>query len=145
MARTNLIGKYYRLRARYWRLQRLLFMSPAEARFVRLMGGRVLTFRHIRSTKTGFPLTFVLGLGRSLRAQQFRREVRVGKYYVDFANDIGWCIEIDGSEWHRDVVAEFERESYLYQRGCRILRIKAPRLWNDSAGVQRDVLKFLAE
>jgi len=82
-------------------------------------------------------------MGKAFRDERFKREVRVGKYYLDFGNDIFWGIEVDGEKWHMDVIAEFERESYIYQRGWRILRIKAIRLWNDPARVQREVLQFL--
>lgn len=81
-----------------------------------------------------------------------RREYRIGKCYADFGNDINWIIEIDGTAFHRDVVADFDREVYMREfirarsRGLedlRIMRIGAPRVYNDSARLQRDVLKFL--
>lgn len=112
-------------------------------RFIEIMGGRVLTIGKLKSRRTGFPMTFVLSMGKVLKDEQFRREVRVGKYYIDFGNDVCWGIEIDGKKWHMDVVADFERESYLYQRGWRIKRIDAVKLWNQPDQVQREILQFL--
>jgi very-short-patch-repair endonuclease len=116
---------------------------------MKLMGARLLTLGWLKSTATGFPFTFMWRRGKILRHAKLKREVRIGKCYVDFANDINWIIEIDGSPWHQDVVADFDREVYLREflrrqkQDLRILRIPAPRLWHDSARVQRDVLKFL--
>lgn len=136
---------YYRWRGRLGRWHRLLFISPAEARLINLMGGRVYMSRRIVN-KNGFGLTFVLSLGKTLRHEKIKREVRVGKCYVDFgAMDIGRGLEVDGKDYHRDVVAEFDRDSYLYQRNWRIMHIEASQLWRDPDKVQRDVLKFLLD
>lgn len=117
---------------------------------MRLMGAKLFTLGWLKSTPQGFPLTLVLSRGKILRRAKIKREVRIGRCWTDFANDLYWCIEIDGSPWHQDVVADFDREVYMKEyllrqhKDMRILRIPAPRLWHDSAGVQRDVLKFLA-
>lgn len=141
----SLVDHYLRARSKWYRLQRLLFPSPAEIRFVELMGGRYVTFKKIRGGPNHFPLVLILSLGRELRAEHYRREVRVGKYFVDFGNDVGAAIEIDGRQYHMDVVADIEREMYLYARSWRLLRVQAPRLWNDPKRVQRDVLKFITK
>ncbi len=112
-------------------------------RFIEIMGGRVMRFEKIRSRKTGFPLSIVISMGRFLKDERFKREVRAGKYFVDFGNDILYAFEIDGKYWHMDVVAQFERDSYLYQRGWRIMRIEAVRIYNNPDAVKREVLKFL--
>lgn len=121
----------------------MLFPSPAELRFIELMGGKVLTFKCLKSTKTGFPLALVLSLGKTLRGEGFKREVRVGRYYADFANDVGWVIEIDGKAFHRDIVYEQQRDDYFKLFDWRVLRIDAAKLWNSGQKVQRNVLKFL--
>lgn len=86
-----------------------------------------------------------MSMGKWLNEEKFKREVRYGKYWVDFANDLNRVIEIDGRQWHMDVVADFDRDIYLREKphNCQIMRVKAVRLWNDKDRVQREVLKFL--
>lgn len=117
-------------------------MSPAEAKFVELMGGRVWRLP-IKRWGSGFPVTIVWSLGPDLKNECFKREVRIGRYFADFANDVGRVIEIDGDPYHMDVVADLEREGYLQERGQKIMRIPASRLWKNPARVRRDVLKFI--
>lgn len=144
MPKTNkLISKYYRTRSYYYRINRILFPSPAELKFVDIMGGKSFAIDFIKHPKTKFPLAFVWSLGKHLNDENFKREVRVGKYYIDFGNDIGIGLEIDGHHWHRDVVAEFDRDSYLYQRNWRVIHIPAVRLYNEPGKVQSEVLSFL--
>lgn len=140
----TLIDVYLRWRSKYWRLHRLLFPSPAELKLIVLMGGKVLTFKWLKSTKTGFPFALVISRGRLFRHERVRREVRCGRYYIDFGNDIGRCIEVDGTAFHLDVVADYDREIYMTQRGWRLLRIKAPRIWNDPDRLQAEIVNFLA-
>lgn len=147
----KLVSTFYRTRSRYWRLQRILFPSPAEVRFIELLGGRVVTFNYIKSNKTGFPLALIVSLGRILKQAKFKHEVRYGKYYVDFSNDLNWIIEIDGYAFH-DVVADMDREIYIHEMltrhspyGMRILRVPAYRIYNNPSRVQRDVLKFITK
>jgi very-short-patch-repair endonuclease len=115
------------------------------------MGARLFVIGFIKDPATGFPMSIVYRKGRVLRDAKMQRELRIGKCSVDFGNDIGWVIEVDGSAWHQDVVADFDREVYLrdYLRrqklDLHLLRIKAPRLWNDRTAVQREVLKFLSD
>lgn len=126
-------------------------MSPAEARFIELMGGKVWTVERIRSKHTGFPLTPYWSLGTRLKAEGFRREVRYGRYFVDFANDLNRIIEVDGNPYHMDVVADMDREIYIKEfcwrwqrnREARIMRIPAHKLWLDKQKLQDDVLKFI--
>jgi len=138
-----IVKRYYRTRSAWWRLNRLLFPSPAELRLIEIMGGKYVTVEWLKHPKTKFRFAIVLSLGKFLRDEKFGREVRVGKYYIDFGNDVGWGLEVDGAEYHRDIVAAFDRDSYLYQRGWRVMHIMAVRLWNEPAVVQREVLKFL--
>jgi very-short-patch-repair endonuclease len=148
----TLLDRYYRLRSNYWRWQRLLFPSPAEIRFMKLLGAKVFTLPWLKLSKTGFCFTLVLSRGSQLRQAGMKRELRIGRCYVDFGNSLNWVIEIDGTPWHRDVVADFEREVYLQEfvrsqsRGredVRIMRIPAARIWNNPRLVRHDVTRFL--
>lgn len=140
-----LVFKFRRIRGRVRRLRRLIYMSPAEARFVELMGGKIWRLKYLRSRHTGFPFTIVVSLGQHLKDERFQREVRFGIYWVDFANDVARIIEIDGRPYHMDVVADMEREIYIKNlvSDAKFLRIPAARLYNSPARVQSDVLKFL--
>jgi very-short-patch-repair endonuclease len=81
-------------------------------------------------------------MGKILSGENFKREVRVGRYFLDFGNDVFWGIEIDGRKFHLDIVAEFDRDSYLYERGWRIKHIDAIKVFNEPDVVMRDVLQF---
>jgi very-short-patch-repair endonuclease len=129
------------------RWHRLFFPSPAEVKFVRLMGGHALPLG-MRSRHSGFMLTIVWR-GQTLKRHGFKREVRYGRYYVDMANDVNWIIEVDGYDWHMDAAADRYREVRLEALtakpyGMRVLRIKAARLWNEPDKVRRDVLRFIS-
>jgi len=91
----------------------------------------------------GFPLTIVINKGRILRNEKVRREVRVGKHFLDFGNDLFYGLEVDGAEYHKDVVAQFDRDSYIYMRGWRVLHIPALWVWTRPQKVQQLVLGFL--
>lgn len=147
----NLAQTYRRWRGRYRRLRRLIFISPAEARFIELMGGKVVVLQRIRDKHTGFPAAVYWNLGKRLKAEGFKREVRYGLYFVDFANDLNRIIEIDGNPYHMDVVADMDRDIYIRElcwkwnrtREARIMRIPAHRLGLDKMKVQQEVLKFI--
>lgn len=130
----------------YRRLNRLLFVSPAEVRFVRVMGGRALNIPFIKSKRMGFCLTFVW-LGKVLKRELIEREVQVGNrhYAIDFATrNASYKKGIDiTSSYYVDVVADQERDDYLRARGWDVLYVKAARVWRDPVGVRRDVLRFL--
>lgn len=135
--------KYYHLRGRYYRDSRMIFPSPAEIRFIRLMGGKVVTVGFFKHLKTGFPLAVVLTMGKTLRQEQVRREVRVGGKYVDFGNDINRGIEVDGKAYHTDIIAQVERDEYFNKHGWLVLHIPAIEVFNQPDKVQRKVLNFL--
>lgn len=118
-------------------------MTPAEARFVELMGGHIYRLKFIKHPKSKFPLVIFWRYGKILSHEKFKREVRIGKYFVDFCNDTGIVIEIDGQPYHMDVLADLERDGYLRERGHLIIRVPAHRLWRDPNRVQRDVLKLI--
>jgi very-short-patch-repair endonuclease len=134
--------KYYRVRSQAWRLKRIFFPSPAELKLITLMGGKVWQSKHIK-WPNGFALAIVFSKGKFLREEKMRREVRVGKYFLDFGNDLYYGLEVDGRAYHQDVVAAFDRDSYLYMRGWKVLHIPAIWLWNNPNKVQQQVLGFL--
>lgn len=127
---------------------RLLFPSPAEVKFIEIMGGIVLTLPFIKSIKTGFPLTFVLSMGK-LRRERVHREVRIGRYFADMCVITPFyrrVIEIDGQASHSkrmDIVYDQNRDDYLRSRGFAVMRIPARRLWREPKKVRKDVLRFL--
>lgn len=122
----------------------MLYPSPAELAFIRLMGGRTIEFRRIRNRRTGFRLAIVVSMGKTLRRERVKREVRVGRCFVDFGNDIGRAIEVDGNKWHTDVVHEMERDNYLAQFGWRVLHVRAPDIVRDPAKTRQVVHEFLS-
>lgn len=129
----------------YRRLHRLFFPSPAEVQFVRLMRGRALTLPFVRSRRDDYPLTFVW-LGRLLKRELMYREVRVGKFFVDFGTPGSRflkAIEIDGREYHHDIVAEQQRDDYLKARGWSVMHISGSKLQREPRKVYVDVLRFL--
>lgn len=68
----------------------------------------------------------------------FRRQVRLGPYFVDFASlTEGLIIEVDG-ETHTTldaVAADAERDSYLASRGFRVLRFWNNEVMSNPEGV----------
>lgn len=99
----------------------------------------------VRHYKTRFAMAYIISLGKVLNSELVRREVRVGKYYVDFGNDIRRGIEVDGEAYHNDIVKQQERDEYFAKYGWRVLHIKATDLWRQPARVQQDVLRFLGQ
>jgi very-short-patch-repair endonuclease len=149
---------YYKARGIWFRWNRLLFPSAAEARFIQIMGGKMITINAIKHPATKQPLRLVWSIGRALKNEKFEREVKAGRYWLDFSNDILWAIEIDGKKYHRDIVREQDRDDYLLgfchkrckapcykhsNRGYRVKHIAAVRLWVEPAVVQSEVLRFL--
>lgn len=125
----------------------MLFPSPAEVEFIRIMGGRVITFERLKHPQTHFPAVIVLSMGRVLRRNLVNREVRVGKHWVDFGAVTPYYkrgIEIDGEQYHNDIVAQIERDEYFANYGWSVLHIKAVEVRNQPDKVQRLVLDFLS-
>lgn len=144
MSKTQkLVTMFYRTRSSYYRWNRLLFPSAAELRLIEIMGGKYKVFPRIKHWQTKRPFVITFSLGKILQDEKFNREVRVGKIWIDFGNDVGMGIEVDGAEFHRDVVREFEREIYLGTRGWRIVHIPAIKLWNNPLAVQQQILSFI--
>lgn len=143
--RVSLKSHYYRWRGRIGRIKRLIFMSPAEARLIELMGGRCLKFGWPKSRRTKFPFILVVSRGKLFKNEHVKREVRIGKYYVDFGNDLGRAIEVDGDPYHMDILADLKRDGYLMERGWRVKHIPAHKLLREPDKIQRDVLSFLLD
>lgn len=147
------VFRYIALRFRYakkswWRKNRILFPSPAEVQFVRVMGGKAIVIDHLKHPQTGFPLTVVTTMGWTLRREYVRREVRVGAMCVDFGFVTPYskkAIEIDGEDFHRDVVKELQRDEYLRVRGWRVLHIQAVDVYRTPNLVRKRVHNFLAQ
>ncbi len=121
-----------------------MFPSPAELALIRLMGGRAITLPFIRDRRTHFPIAIVW-MGRFLKGERVEREVRVGKCYVDFGNDISRAIEVMSNEWHRDVVAEYERRQYIEGYGWQLLYVWAVDIRDRPAAIRREVRDFLTK
>jgi hypothetical protein len=131
----------------WWRrVSRLLYPSPAEVRFIRLMKGRVLIIPFVRSGRSKFPLAIALSMGY-LKRELVEREIWVnGRYCLDFATPrsrVLKAIEIDGRDWHRDVVREQQRDEYLRSQGWQVLHVKAIDLWRKPREVYVTVNRFL--
>lgn len=141
--RLRLYWFYRRQRAAYWRYKRLLFASPAEMALLRLMGGKAITIDSIKNRHTGFPFTIVTDMGGWFSKENMRREVRYGRYFCDFANDLDRIIEVDGAPFHNDITKEQDRADYFERQGLRVLHIKASDIFANPDMVQRAVIKFL--
>lgn len=136
------------IRLVFWsrRLHRLLYPSPAEVTFIRLMKGHVLVVPFIHSSRNKFPLAVVLSMGY-LKRELVEREVWAGgerRFCMDFATPNAAyrkCIEIDGSQ--HDIVKDQERDDYLHGQGWEIMRIPARRIWREPRLVYVETIKFL--
>ncbi len=123
-------------------MKRLVFASPAEMQLITLMKGKVLTTNLIHN-KNGFPLTFVMYLGGWFAKENMRREVRVGKHWIDFGNDIRRGIEVDGEAYHNDIIKEIERDEYFKKNDWRILHIKAGDILARPNATRNAIIDFL--
>jgi len=136
--------KYLRARSNWRRRMRLLFPSPLEVRFARILHGHTLTIPFIRSIKTGFPLTFIWR-GKLLKRELMQREVRAGKCFIDYAVVTPYYkrgIELIGKRWHGDVIAEQERHDYLVAQGWQLMYLTHKQL-ADSRRTYVETLRFL--
>jgi len=140
---VSIVGKYYQYRSRFWRNVRFLFPSPAETAFIELMGGYVIHVSILKHPKTHFSFAYVLSLGKLLNGELMKREVRVGKHWIDFGNDIKRGIEIDGRQYHNDIVKQQERDDYFKSYGWRVLHVDAYDVFHEPKKVYRMTSKFL--
>jgi very-short-patch-repair endonuclease len=79
---------------------------------------------------------------RRLLGCKFRRQHRIGVYYVDFiCPQARLVIELDGSQHVENAAYDARRSAYLGKCGYRVLRF-----WNDDALLRRkDVLDAIAD
>ena len=139
--------KLIRARMQWRKFRRKLFPSPAEIEFIRIFGGKYFTVSWIKDPRTGFPLTIITSIGKLLRRELIKHEVRVGRYYLDFAAITKYyrkAIECDGKQWH-DIVKDQDRDEYLLNYGVAVMHIQAAKIWREPNLVQREVLNFLAK
>jgi very-short-patch-repair endonuclease len=129
----------------HWRrTNRVLFPSPAEVKFVRIMKGHVLTIPFIKSKRTGFCLTIVWR-GRILKRELVHREVPAGPFFIDYAVVTPFYkrgIELHGFSAHIDIVADQERDEYLKAHGWQMRYVTAKHL-REPKRVFAETLKFL--
>lgn len=140
--------KLHYVKKSWWRKNRILFPSPAEVQFIRIMGGKAIVIDHIKHPHTGFPLAIITSMGKILRREFVQREVRVGAMYVDFAFQTKYdrkAIEIDGKSFHRDIIKEQERDDYCRQYGWKLFHIQAVDIYREPNLVQQRVINFLAK
>lgn len=130
---------------------RILFPSPAEVRFIELMGGKSVSIDFIKYPTTKFPLTFFITMGKVLRSENVVRERRIGGFYADLSFETPYTkklIEIDGEAFHGkeriDIVREQQRDDYLRSYGWQVLHIRAGDLYRQPSQVQQRVMNFLA-
>lgn len=137
----------YKKRAAYRKRMRLLFPSPAEVRFIQLMGGHCTTIKFLRYGPNHFPLVLVWSLGKVLERERIQREVRAGAMFIDFGVVTPYYkrgIEIDGRDFHRDVIKERERDVYVANHGgWKLLHVQADILYREPYRVQNAVLEWL--
>lgn len=143
---TRKATRLYKIHARFRKRKRLLFPSPAEIDFIRLMGGKAIVIDHVKNPFTKFPLTFVTSMGDELEREYVQREVRVGAMYIDFGVQTPYYkkgIEIDGKNFHRDIIAEQRRDKYVRDFGWDLLHIQADVLRREPKRVHDLVLDWL--
>ena len=109
------------------------------------MGGHCLRIPFIKDPRTGFCLSYIITMGKYLNTELVKREVRVGKLWVDFGNDICRGIEIDGQEYHGDIIKQQERDDYFNDFGWQVLHIKAIDLWQQPEKTKHKVIAFLTQ
>jgi hypothetical protein len=106
---------------RWKRRERLIFPSPAEARWAAMMGAIVITIPWIRRfwivhRESRYPLCLIIPWGW-YRDNYIEREIIVRGYHIDFGNRAQRLgIEINGRHFH-DVVYDMERAEHLARSG----------------------------
>lgn len=115
---------YPEWKKRWKRRERLLFPSPAEARWARMMGAIVITIPWIRRfwvmrKARRFPLTFIIPWGW-YRDNYIEREIIVRGYHIDFGNRaLRLGVEINGRPYH-DIVYDQRRQEDLRRSGWHL-------------------------
>lgn len=116
------------------------YHNPDQIRLEQILGATTLTIGRFRDKQTGYPFSLVLSRGHILRSEKFRRTV-IDDMGV-LANDVQMAIGIQGYEYEHDVVAAFERDEYLAEKGWNIRYI--PVSWlSEPNRVRSFVNKFI--
>lgn len=107
------------------------------------MGGKVIEVDLVKEPLNGFSLCFVVSMGPVFKEERIEREVRAGAFYIDFGNDIGRGIEVDGRPFHGDIIREQRRDEYCGKYGWMLLHIAAADLYARPEIVRNRVIAFL--
>ena len=74
----------------------------------------------------------------------FDRQKIIGNYIVDFyVKYLGLAIEIDGSSHEGREKQDAEREEYLVNQGCRVLRFTTTEIEDNMGQVLRDMEEYI--
>jgi len=77
---------------------------------------------------------------------QFRRQIPIGPYIVDFAcHKAGLIIEIDGGQHRSDNPTERARQNFLEQQGYRVLRFWNTDVLSNPEGIHETLQSALFE
>jgi very-short-patch-repair endonuclease len=80
----------------------------------------------------------------SPQGSHFRRQVRIGRYIVDFASQgAKLIIEIDGGQHASQAAADQERTQFLIGQGYRVLRYWNNDVLGNVDGVLEDILRSI--
>lgn len=72
-----------------------------------------------------------------------KREYPIKGFYADFAIPRRKVVfEVDGKEFHQDVVREWARDQAIIRAGWHLLHIPAERLWQHPKQVRKEVKLF---
>lgn len=107
------------------------------------MGGKVMVLDLVKEPIHGYPLCIVLSLGDLLKREKFKREVRVGAFFIDFGNDILRGIEVDWRPFHGDIVREQSRDQYCSEYGWMLLHVTGNDLYTRPEYVRSRVQRFI--
>lgn len=141
----KLQAKIARARDAWSKRRQLMFPSPAEVEFIRIFGGRYITFSRVKDPDTGYPLTIVTNLGVVLKRELIRREIRVGRYFIDFGQITPWDRRGIKIEDRLDVVKYQELDDYVRGLDWSLFHLEAAAVFREPMRVQQRVLEWLAK
>lgn len=122
----------------------LLFPSAAEVEFIRIFGGKYWQTNLIKDRTTGRPFTLVLDLGVILKRELVEREVRVGRYFIDFGAITPYDRKGIKIEPRADIVRQQDDRDYFGSFGWHLFHLEAASVFREPMRVQSEVLKYLA-
>lgn len=136
--------KLYRTRTTWRKRRQLMFPSPAEVEFIRIFGGTYITLTYIKDPDTGYPLTIVTSLGTILKRELIRREITVGRYFIDFGQITPWTRRGIKIEDQQDIVREQQLDDYVRGLNWQLFHLQAAAVFREPMRVQQRVLEWLA-